>query len=261
MEKYLDAENLQKHHYNSIASKYRAHYGDKWSQRYRHKFINEPMLGNINLSGMEVLDAMCGSGETTEYLLSKGARVTGLDISEEEIRHFKERFPNCKVYCDSILSTAFPSDLFDYVVVVGGLHHLSPNCSLAINEIYRILKPGGFFCFYEPHKGSFPDLVRQFWYRRDKLFAANEAAIDLDILKQMFSRQFEFLKEEYMGNVAYLLVLNSMIFRVPLWMKGLYSEVLMWVESVLNAIQGKRLSCAVLCRWKKRITPTNGDPA
>lgn len=261
MKKYLDAENLQKQHYDSIGSVYAAHYGDKWSQRYRQKFVNEPMLGDVDLSGMEVLDAMCGSGETTEYLLRRGARVTGLDISKEEICRFQERFPNCKAHCRSILSTGFPSDSFDCVVVVAGLHHLHPNSFLAINEIYRVLKPGGLFCFYEPYKGSLPDLVRQFWYGRDKLFATNEAAIDLDMLKQLFSRQFEFLKEEYRGNVAYLLVLNSMVFRVPLWMKRFYSEVLMCAESTMKDIQGKRFSCVVICRWEKRIAPTNGEPA
>ncbi len=260
MKEYSDAENLQKQHYDSIASKYAAHYGDKWSQRYRWKLVNEPMLGDVDLCGMEVLDAMCGSGETTEYLLHRGARVTGLDISKEEICRFQERFPNCKAYCGSILSTGFASDSFDCVVVVGGLHHLYPNFSLAINEIYRVLKPGGLLCFYEPHKGSLPDLARQFWYERDKLFAANEAAIDLGLLKQLFSRQFEFLKEEYGGNVAYLLVLNSMVFRVPLWMKRFYSEVLMCAESAIKGMQGKRLSCTVICRWRKRILPTNGEP-
>lgn len=254
MKEYSDAENLQKQHYDSIASKYAAHYGDKWSQRYRARFVNEPMLGDVDLSGMEVLDAMCGSGETTEYLLRRGARVTGLDISEKQICLFQERFPDCRAHCGSILSTDFPSDAFDCIVAVGGLHHID-NTSLAINEVYRVLKPGGLFCFEEPHKDSLPDLVRQFWCRRDKLFAANEAAIDLNVLKQVFFRQFEFLKEEYIGNIAYLLVLNSMVFRIPLWMKTVYAELLMYAESAIKGMQGKRLSCAVICRWKKRTAP------
>ncbi len=228
---------------------------------YRRQYINEPMLGDVDLRGLDVLDAMCGSGETTEYLRQRGARVTGIDISQEQMCRFQERFPECKAYCGSILSTEFPSDSFDVVVAVGGLHHLHPNSSAAINEIYRVLKPGGLFCFYEPHKGSLPDLARQFWYKRDRLFAANEAAIDLGDLKQMFSSQFEFLKEEYGGNVAYLLVWNSMVFRVPLWMKRLYSEVLICMESAIRKMQGRRLSCVVICRWKKRILRTNGDPA
>jgi len=173
MKEYSEAENLQKQHFDSITSKYAAHYGDKWSQRYRRKFINEPMLGDVDLCGMEVLDAMCGSGETAGYLLHRGAHVTGIDISKEAICRFQERFPNFKAHCGSILSTEFPSDSFDCVVVVGGLHHLHPNSALAINEISRVLKSEGLLCFCEPHKGSLPDLARQFWCKRDKLFTTN----------------------------------------------------------------------------------------
>ena len=259
MAKHSDAETMQKQRYDSIATQYAAHYGDQWSQNYRWKFINQPMLGDLDLSGMEILDAMCGSGETTAYLLRRGARVTGVDISEETMRCFQERFPECKAYRVSILSTGLKSDSFDCAVVVGGLHHLHPNCSSAVNEICRVLKPGGLFCFSEPHAGSLPDLVRRFWYKHDGLFAENEAAIDLCSLKQEFSAKFAFLKEEYGGNLAYLLVLNSMVFRVPQRMKRFYSQPLMSVESAIGKMQGRRLSCFVICRWQKLMKPINGE--
>ena len=41
---------------------------------------------------------------------------------------------------------------FDCVAVVGGLHHIHPNVKAAVREIHRVLKPGGHFCFMEPHK-------------------------------------------------------------------------------------------------------------
>ncbi len=259
MKEYSDSEKMQKQLYDSIASRYALHCGDAWSQDYRRKFINEPMLRDVDLNGMEVLDAMCGSGETTEYLLHRGAQVTGLDISEQEMRRFQERFPNCKASCESIFSSGLKSNSFDYVVVVAGLHHLHPHCSLAINEIYRVLKPGGLFCFQEPHTGSIPDLVRKIWYRYDRLFAENEAAIDLSALKQEFSSKFAFVKEEYGGNIAFLLVLNSIVFRVPPPMKRFYSNTLMSVESVVKRMQGKLSSCFVICRWKKLMIPIPKD--
>ncbi len=210
------------------------------------------MFENMDLSGLKVLDAMCGSGETTEYLLQKDSRVTGLDISGEAIRHFRERWPSCDAHCASILSTGFEGNSLDCVVIVGGLHHLHPHISEAINEVYRILKPGGYFCFAEPHKGSIPDRIRQFWYRHDSLFAENEAAIDIEALEREFSSQFKFIKQEYKGNLAYLFVLNSMVFRIPLRLKSFYSPVLLKVESIVERFRGKRLSCIAICQWKKR---------
>jgi SAM-dependent methyltransferase len=251
MQKKNHTEQLQQKHFDALASKYSAHYGDKWSQKYRNRFINGPMLENINLSGARVVDALCGSGETTGYLLEKGARVTGVDISQEEIDNFRKNFPDSIGKCTSILSTGLESSFYDCVVVLGGLHHLHPNVTDAIKEIHRILKTGGYFCFVEPHRDSLPDRVRRLWYRKDRLFAENEGSIDLKALKEEFSPQFKFIKEDYKGNIAYLLVMNSMIFRIPLKLKPIYSPFLMAIESLVEKIQGKLFSCFVICQWMK----------
>ena len=251
MRKPSHSENLQKEHYARIGSEYAKHYGDPWSQRYRRQFINEPMLEGLDLSARCVLDAMCGSGETTRYLLERGARVTGVDISQKEIRQFTTAFPGCDAHCASILSTGLESERFDCVVVVGGLHHLHPRLREAVDEIHRVLKVGGYFCFAEPHKDSLPDQARRLWYRHDSLFAENEASLDIGSLKTQFSAKFDFTRENYKGNLAYLFVLNSLVFRIPLQFKRLYSPGLIGLEAMIGKMQGKRLSCFAVCQWRK----------
>ena len=59
------SERQQQAHYDHIAADYEAHYSDVWSVEYRRRFIYEPMFAVLDLSGMKVLDAMCGSGQTT----------------------------------------------------------------------------------------------------------------------------------------------------------------------------------------------------
>src|SRR6476659_9558716 len=90
------SERQQQEHYDRIAADYEAHYSDEWSVEYRRRFIYEPMFEGIELSGKEVLDAMCGSGQTTSYLLTRGARVTGLDISNEVLEQFQARWTETK---------------------------------------------------------------------------------------------------------------------------------------------------------------------
>ena len=154
---------------------------------YRRIRLNSANLKNfILITGMPVIDAMCGNGETTRYLRRQKALVTGVDISQEELRNFQKQWPDCTTHCSSMLSTGLKENSYDCVVIVGGLHHIQPNCAEAIHEIHRLLKPGGYFCFTEPHKGSLPDLVRKFWYNHDDYFMENEAAIDLESLKQEF---------------------------------------------------------------------------
>ncbi len=248
----VDVERLQREHYDRIAQRYAAHYGDAWSMRYRDRFFNRPMMQGLDLAGARVLEAMCGSGETTGYLLERGARVTGLDISDTEVEAFRARWPRAEAQQASILDTKLPESSFDCVVVVGGLHHVHPHVERAIEEIHRVLRPGGHFCFVEPHAGSLPDRVRRLWYRRDRLFAENEEALDVGALKQRFQGEFEFQIESYGGNLAYLIVLNSMVLRVPLAVKRYVAPALLGVESILQPLQGRSMSCFIVGRWRKR---------
>ena len=142
------AELLQQQHYDRIADDYEVHYSDAASMEYRRRFIYEPMFAGLNLSGMRVLDAMCGNGQTTEYLLANNAVVTGLDISTKVIESFRTRWPTCTAELRSLLNSGLPDNSFDCISVVGGLHHIHPNVSAAVAEIHRLLKPGGHFVLW-----------------------------------------------------------------------------------------------------------------
>ncbi len=245
------SERQQQEHYDNIAVDYETHYSDQWSLEYRRRFIYEPMFEGLNLSGVNTLDAMCGSGQTTEYLLAHGANVTGLDISNEVIDTFQARWIEAKAVKRSLLDSGLPSNAFDCVVVVGGLHHIHPNVNRAVQEIHRVLKPGGHFCFMEPHSGSLPDLVRRVWYRFDRFFSDNEAAIDVGALQKDFRSCFELKRARYLGNIGFLLVLNSLIFRIPCGTKKFFSPLLMKLEPVINKLQTKLTSCFVVTQWQK----------
>jgi ubiquinone/menaquinone biosynthesis C-methylase UbiE len=245
-------ESKQAEHFDRLARMYEGHYSDPTGQKYRNKFINEKLFDKIDLSGRDVLDAMCGSGQTTGYLMSRGARVTCLDISPQLIETLRRKWPGCTALSASILDTPFDDETFDCVAVVGGLHHVHPDVDGAVDEVYRILKPGGFFCFMEPHAGSLPDAARKLWYRWDPLFEANEASIDLEAMAVKNQNRFICSKNRYGGSIAYLLVLQSLVFRMPLFLKRLYAPPLMLLESAISPFLHKRLACFALARWQKR---------
>jgi len=246
------SETLQKDHYERISSGYDAHYNDFHSQKYIRRFILEPMFRGIDVENKLVLEAMCGGGQVTEYLLEKQARVVGLDISPSQTAYFQRRHARAEVICASMLNSGIKDESFDVVAIVGGIHHLPPHGSETIREIHRILKTGGYFCFAEPHSESLAEMPRKMWYKRDSLFAANEAAINMSELRGEFAEMFDFNTEIYLGNVAYLLVLNSMVFRVPHRLKSLYSPALVKLETVLNQVLGKPFSCLVAAQWRKK---------
>jgi SAM-dependent methyltransferase len=249
----MQAENTQRRHYNRIAADYEAQYGDPDGLAYREEFLYQPLFAGLDLEGQSVLEALSGSGHATGYLLTqKLAIVTGLDISEEAIAGFKQRWPACQAICSPLTASGLASESFDCIVVVMGLHHLHPHLADAVHEIHRLLRKGGVFCFAEPHKESAFNRLRAVWYRHDSLFADNEESLDIEALKRECQGLFEFRKERHIGSLAYLLVLNSMIFRVPLWLKRIYAPAVMRLEKRLARFQSPTFSLAVICRWEKK---------
>jgi len=248
----MKPELVQKELYDRIASDYEAHYDDEASQRFRDTFIYPHLLGRIDFNGTRVLEAMCGSGQVTRQLLARGAKVVGLDVSQSQVQLFKAKFPECDAVCASVTDLSFERDSFDHVVVMGGLHHAHPRLDETVAEVHRVLKPGGYLCFSEPHMGSLPDVIRKLWYRVDPLFLSNEASLDFARLKKRFAGSFAFGPDHFLGNIGYLLIFNSLVFRVPLWLKRAYAPSMMRVERALSLIQGRRLSCFCVSQWQKR---------
>lgn len=246
------SEENQRARYAKAHAEVERHCVDPYSLEYRARFIDGPLCDGLDLRGRKVLEAMCSGGYTTAYLLSQGAEVTGLDLSPELIEIFRGKWPGCGAVCASVLETGFPDAAFDAVVIMGGLHHVHPHLGKAMDEVHRILKPGGWFCFVEPHAGSLPDLARKAWYRLDRRFERNEASVDVDVLMRENAGRFEFQSTGYYGNLAYLLVFSARVLRIPLPLKRLYSRPLMAWEGLVHRLVGRRLSCYAVCRWRKR---------
>jgi ubiquinone/menaquinone biosynthesis C-methylase UbiE len=248
----MKPELVQKELYDRIASDHQAHYDDEASRRFRDTFIYPHLLGGIDFSGARVLEAMCGSGQVTRQLLGRGAFVVGLDVSQSQLELFRRKFPQCATVCASVTDLGFEDASFDHVVVMGGLHHTHPRLEETIVEIHRVLKPGGCLCFSEPHTGSLPDAARKLWYRIDPLFLPNEASLDFAKLKRTFADRFTFGPDHYLGSIGYLLIFNSLVLRVPLWLKRAYSPAFMRVERALSALLCKQTSCFMVSQWRKR---------
>lgn len=93
-----------------------------------------------------LLEIGCGMGADTVELLKKGFEVTAIDLTEPAIECTRNRI---ELYgFDGVVERGDAEKLkyddrtFDVVYSFGVLHH-SPDTSLTINEVLRVLKPGG----------------------------------------------------------------------------------------------------------------------
>ncbi|MEX1029398.1 MAG: class I SAM-dependent methyltransferase [Paenibacillaceae bacterium] len=131
---------------------------------HREIFLNPTILDLIgSVKDKRVLDAGCGEGYLSRMLAKLGARVIGVDYSENMIKIANERTPTelgiqfVHGNCEELSS--FQDESFDLIVSNMVIHDL-PNYDMAISEIYRLLVDKGVFifsilhpCFMTPESG------------------------------------------------------------------------------------------------------------
>jgi demethylmenaquinone methyltransferase / 2-methoxy-6-polyprenyl-1,4-benzoquinol methylase len=91
------------------------------------------------------LDLACGTGDIAFLLASRGANVTGLDVTFRMLQlALARRTPNGTVrfVCGDMMALPFPDASFDLVTTGYGIRNV-PQIEPAIAEIHRVLAPGG----------------------------------------------------------------------------------------------------------------------
>ena len=119
---------------------------------YTHAPLTNWGLNLVHVQdGWTMLDVGCGGGFTIRRLLnrSKGAQVYGIDISEESVT--KARKVNAEVLDKQVYITQgsaeqlpYSDELFDLVTAVETVYFW-PNLPDCLQEVRRVLKPGGKF--------------------------------------------------------------------------------------------------------------------
>jgi ubiquinone/menaquinone biosynthesis C-methylase UbiE len=103
-----------------------------------------------------ILDLGCAAGAEIQPLLNRGFRVVGVDYSTEMLKFARQRYGTrdgvslCRCDADSL---PFTSASFDHVVCLGVFEYLS-SYELCMNEIHRILRPGGLVIISVPTRYS-----------------------------------------------------------------------------------------------------------
>jgi SAM-dependent methyltransferase len=110
-----------------------------------------------SLAGKRVLEVGCGRGVGLEILLGLGAtHVTGFDLDPKMVALAHARVAaygeSVRVFVGDAEAIDAPDASFEAVVDYGVIHHI-PRWPRALDEIARVLKPGGVFYFEDLLKG------------------------------------------------------------------------------------------------------------
>jgi SAM-dependent methyltransferase len=174
----------------SMAIKRASLYWGLWSQRaLEYTWV----LKHLKLLKPEaiVLDVGCAESLLSYELLARKYRVVGIDIREH---YFKNKW--ILFIKRDILQTGLRSDIFDAIIAISTIEHIGLGAYAqpvfddegdikTMEELYRILKPGGIIFITTPYIGNEPFHISQFErkYNRERL--------------TKLVKCFHILKEEY----------------------------------------------------------------
>ena len=133
-----------------------------------------------------VLDIGCGFGWCVWYLLNGGAtRVKGIDISNELVA-IARTIPDkrAEITVGSAIDLPYKKNTFDTVVSWETLEHIPKNTEPKMfRDVYKVLKPGGYFFFSTQHNNFFSTILDPAWwlighrhYSRDALIRFAETS-------------------------------------------------------------------------------------
>lgn len=108
-------------------------------------------LGNVK--DCSLLDLGCGAGENSVYFALQGAHCVAADYSPKMVEVARSLAAKNNVEISGCTANAmaleFADNSFDVVYAANLLHHL-PNPKIALQEMHRVVKPGGKVCFWDP---------------------------------------------------------------------------------------------------------------
>ena len=114
-------------------------------------YFGEQTIALLSLPpGSSVLDVCCGTGASALPAAKRAGsrgKVIGVDLAKEllELARAKaaqQHFGNIQFELGDMISLRFPSGSFDAVVCVFGILFV-PDMSMAVHELWRLVRPGG----------------------------------------------------------------------------------------------------------------------
>lgn len=115
---------------------------------YFHRMFGIAKLLDMSGNGKKgrILELGCGVGITTGFIASKfrEAKIVAIDYESQIELARKSKLPNVRFLAGVATKLQFKGNYFDAVFESFAFHHI-PDYEKAIEEAYRVLKPGGKF--------------------------------------------------------------------------------------------------------------------
>ncbi|WP_424358946.1 class I SAM-dependent methyltransferase [Methanocella sp. MCL-LM] len=129
-----------------------------WFLKNQELRIMRKMLrkAGISLQGKVIMDAGCGSGLGTKFLLEtfSPSKMIAFDYMPEQVELAKTKGLPVGFYVGDMRRLDLPANSLDACFAITVLHHI-PDWQKAVKEAARMLRKGGVFLVEEPQEDTF----------------------------------------------------------------------------------------------------------
>ena len=111
----------------------------------------------------KIIEAGCGLGRYVKYLSNKGYDIEGIEYNSEAVRIIREKDKTLTVIQGDVLKMPYPSNSIGGIISLGVIEHFIPGPFEVLNEMHRVLKPGGIAIISVPCLNLIRRIKRKFY--------------------------------------------------------------------------------------------------
>jgi ubiquinone/menaquinone biosynthesis C-methylase UbiE len=138
-------------------SERRGYFAEIEAKRYSHESHIPRIARFEEFEGKCVLEIGTGIGTDGLQFQTNGAQYIGIDLTLAGQKLAKEQFGLARCQSNLMVGNAeilpLPDNCFDHIYSFGVIHH-SPSTEAIVDEMFRVLKPGGTFCVMVYNRSS-----------------------------------------------------------------------------------------------------------
>ena len=159
--------------------------------RIQHLLAEELLALCPEFSATDILDLGCGTGYCLPMLNTKykSATLVGADLSQGMLDHAAQHFPQFEYAQADAEALPFSAEQFDLVFSNLAVQWCDDIANV-LSQVYRVLKPGGYFVFTNLADGTLKEL-KNAWASVDQFQHVNEFPTGDELLNKNQSSEFE----------------------------------------------------------------------
>jgi ubiquinone/menaquinone biosynthesis C-methylase UbiE len=177
-----------RHVYENIADGYAGRFGDDLEHSLLDSTVLQDAVDLLSPSAL-VLDLGCGPGQVASYLMERGCRAVGIDLTPKMLDVARHVDPHLALINGTLLQLPVRDGGAVGAIAWFALHNLPRSLlGVALAQVRRVLRPGGVFVM-ATHGGDGEESIAHNWHGKTEHVLITYYNVD-QLRSELASQQF-----------------------------------------------------------------------